>query len=212
MNLPILYSFRRCPYAMRARMALAYSAVRVVLREIKLNDMPQELLGISPKATVPVLHLADGTILEQSLDIMHWALSISDPQHWLVDDTRSAELIRQNDEVFKALLDAYKYADRFPLLSQLEHRNNAEFFLHLLENKLVDHPYLLGDRLTITDVAIMPFIRQFAGVEPQWFEQCQYTGVRRWLKHQIESPLFKSVMTKYAFWHPGEKTVYFPSN
>ena len=106
MNLPCLYSFRRCPYAMRARMALAYSAVRVELREIKLNDMPQELLLISPKSTVPVLHLPDGTILEQSLDIMHWALSISDPQHWLLDDSRSAELIRQNDEVFKALLDS----------------------------------------------------------------------------------------------------------
>ena len=212
MNLPCLYSFRRCPYAMRARMALAYSAVRVELREIKLNDMPQELLLISPKSTVPVLHLPDGTILEQSLDIMHWALSISDPQHWLLDDSRSAELIRQNDEVFKALLDAYKYADRFPQLSQLEHRNNAEFFLHLLENKLVGHPYLLGDRLTITDVAIMPFIRQFAGVEPQWFEQCRYTAVRRWLSLQIESNLFKTVMVKNAFWHPGDKTVYFPSN
>lgn len=210
MNLPILYSFRRCPYAMRARMALAYSSVRVELREIRLSNMPWELLRISPKATVPVLQLVDGTILEQSLDIMHWTLSFSDPQHWLSDDSQSAELIQQNDNGFKPLLDAYKYADRFPGLSQLEHRNKAEFFLHLLENRLVDHPYLLGDQVTITDVAIMPFIRQFAGVDPQWFEQCQYTGVRRWLKHQIESSLFKSVMTKYAFWHPDEKAVYFP--
>jgi len=190
-------------------MALAYSSIRVELREIKLSNMPRELLRISPKATVPVLDLADGTILEQSLDIMHWALSISDPQQWLVDDSRSVELIQQNDEGFKALLDAYKYADRFPRLSQLEHRNNAEFFLNLLENRLVDHPYLLGDRLTITDVAIMPFIRQFAGVEPQWFEQCRYAGVRHWLNQQIESSLFKTVMTKYAFWHSGDEAVYF---
>ena len=211
MNLPILYSFRRCPYAMRARMALAYSAVRVELREIKLSNMPQELLRLSPKATVPVLHLPDGTMLEESLDIMHWALSISDPQHWLVDDASSAELIRQNDEVFKPLLDSYKYADRFPRFSQLEYRNKAEFFLQLLESRLGDDPYLLDHRLTITDVAIMPFIRQFAGVEPQWFEQCRYAGVRRWLKYQIESPLFKSVMTKYAFWHSGDKAVYFVS-
>ena len=166
MNPPCLYSFRRCPYAMRARMALAYSAIRVELREIKLSNMPQELLRISPKATVPVLHLPDGTILEQSLDIMHWALSISDPEQWLVDDSESNELIRQNDEGFKPLLDAYKYAERFPQISQLEHRNNAEYFLHLLEHRLVDHPCLMGDRLTISDVAIMPFIRQFAGVEP----------------------------------------------
>jgi glutathione S-transferase len=209
MNLPILYSFRRCPYSMRARMALAYSGIRVELREIQLNNMPQDLLHISPKATVPVLNLPDGSILEQSLDIMHWALSISDPQQWLVDDYKSVELIGQNDEDFKPLLDAYKYADRFPQLSQLDHRNNAEFFLHLLEHRLVDHPYLLSDRLTITDVAIMPFIRQFAGVDPQWFEQCQYTGVRRWLNQQIESELFKSVMAKYAFWHSAEKAVYF---
>ena len=173
--------------------------------------MPQELLRISPKATVPVLHLPDGTILEQSLDIMHWALSISDPEQWLVDDSESNELIRQNDEGFKPLLDAYKYAERFPQLSQLEHRNNAEYFLHLLEHRLADYPYIMGDRLTISDVAIMPFIRQFAGVEPQWFEQCEYPGLRRWLKHQIESQLFKSVMAKYAFWHSGDKTVYFVS-
>ena len=211
MNPPCLYSFRRCPYAMRARMALAYSAIRVELREIKLSNMPQELLRISPKATVPVLHLPDGTILEQSLDIMHWALSISDPEQWLVDDSESNELIRQNDEGFKPLLDAYKYAERFPQISQLEHRNNAEYFLHLLEHRLVDHPCLMGDRLTISDVAIMPFIRQFAGVEPRWFEQCDYPGLRRWLKHQIESQLFKSVMAKYAFWHSGDKTVYFVS-
>ena len=211
MNPPCLYSFRRCPYAMRARMALSYSAIRVELREIKLSNMPQELLRISPKATVPVLHLPDGTILEQSLDIMHWALSISDPEQWLVDDSESNELIRQNDEGFKPLLDAYKYAERFPRLSQLEHRNSAEYFLHLLEQRLVDHPYLMGDRLSITDVAIMPFIRQFAGVEPRWFEQCDYPGLRRWLKHQIESQLFKSVMNKYAFWHSGDKTVYFVS-
>ena len=180
-------------------MALAYSAIRVELREIKLSNMPQELLRISPKATVPVLHLPDGTILEQSLDIMHWALSISDPEQWLVDDSESNELIRQNDEGFKPLLDAYKYAERFPQLDQLEHRNNAEYFLHLLEHRLVDHPYIMGDRLTISDVAIMPFIRQFAGVEPQWFEQCDYPGLRRWLKRQIESQLFKSVMDKIRF-------------
>jgi len=170
--------------------------------------MPQELLDISPKATVPVMHLADGTLFEESLEIMHWALSASDPQHWLVDDSESKELIRQNDEEFKPLLDAYKYADRFPRLSQLQHRNGAEYFLRQLEARLRQHRFLVSERKTIIDVAIMPFIRQFAGVEPQWFEQCEYAGVRRWLNRQIDSDLFKSVMSKSAFWQPGDDVVY----
>ena len=209
MKMPRLYSFRRCPYAIRARMALVYSAITVELREVRLSDMPPQLLSISPKATVPVLHLPDEIIIEESLDIMHWALSISDPQHWQLEDAESRELIRHNDEEFKPLLDAYKYADRFPQKSQLEHRISAAAFLQLLEHRLVDYPFLSGDRVTITDIAIMPFIRQFAGVEPRWFEHCEYAGVRRWLRQQIESELFKSVMVKYAFWQPGDDAVYF---
>ncbi len=189
-------------------MTLAYSGIRVELREIKLRYMPQEFLDLSPKATVPVLHLPDGTLFEESLEIMHWALSTSDPQHWLVDDSASLELIRQNDEDFKPLLDAYKYADRFPRLSQLQHRNGAEYFLRQLEVKLRQHRFLVSERKTITDVAIMPFIRQFAGVEPQWFEKCEYTRVRGWLNRQIDSDLFKSVMSKSAFWQPGDDVVY----
>jgi len=209
MDIPCLYSFRRCPYAIRARLALAYSAIRVELREIRLSNMPQQFLRLSPKATVPVLRLPDGNLLEQSLDIMHWAVSISDPQQWQVYDFEARELIRKNDEDFKPLLDAYKYADRFPHLSLIEHRNNAAYFLQLLEHRLIDHPCLTGNRPTLVDAAIMPFVRQFAGVEPQWFEQCEYTGVRRWLDRYIESDLFQSVMAKYAFWQAGDKTVFF---
>jgi len=209
--MPCLYSFRRCPYAIRARMALAYSAISVELREIRLSNIPQELLRISPKATVPVLHFPDGTLFEQSLDIMHWALSVSDPQQWQIDDFESQQLMWQNDEDFKPLLDAYKYAERFPRLSQLEHRSNAEYFLQRLEHRLVEHAYLIADRQTIADIAIMPFIRQFAGVEPRWFEHCEYAGVRRWLNQQIESDLFKAVMRKYDFWQAGDDSVYFGS-
>ena len=209
MNLPCLYSFRRCPYAIRARMALAYSAISVELREISLSNITHELLRISPKATVPVLYFPDGTIFEQSLDIMNWALSVSDPQQWQIDDSESQQLIRQNDEDFKPLLDAYKYADRFPKLSQLEHRNNAEYFLRRLEDRLNQHKFLSAERPTITDMAIMPFIRQFAGVEPKWFEHCEYAGVRRWLNQQTDSDLFKLVMRKYDFWQPGDDAVYF---
>ena len=207
--MPCLYSFRRCPYAIRARMALAYSAISVELREIRLSNIPQELLRISPKAAVPVLHFPDGTLFEQSLDIMHWALSVSDPQQWQVDDFESQQLMWQNDEDFKPLLDAYKYAERFPQLSQLEHRNNAEYFLRRLEHRLVEHPYLAADRQTIADIAIMPFIRQFAGVEPQWFEQCEFKALRHWLQNLLTTPLFKRVMSKYDFWKAGDATVYF---
>jgi len=209
MKPPVLYSFRRCPYAIRVRMALAYSSISVELREVKLNAMPQQLLSLSPKATVPVLQVADGSILDESLDIMRWALSISDPEQWLSEDVDSRELIRQNDEDFKLSLDVYKYADRYPHKSQLEYRYDAENFLVLLENRLVESRYLNGDRLTITDIAIMPFIRQFAGVEPQWFAHCKYTATRRWLNQLFESDLFKTVMGKYAFWQPGDKPVYF---
>ena len=208
MNPPCLYSFRRCPYAMRARMVLLYSAVKVELREVKLSAMPGEMLRISPKATVPVLQLSDGTVFEESLDIMYWALSISDPQLWLTEDAESQALIRLNDEDFKPQLDNYKYADRFPQKIQLENRTLAERFLCRLESRLLEYPYLVGNRLTITDVAIMPFIRQFAGVEPHWFAQCKYTEVRRWLNQLIESDLFKSVMRKYAFWKSGDEAVY----
>jgi glutathione S-transferase len=190
-------------------MALAYSEISVELREVRLSNLPGELLRISPKATVPVLHFADGTTIEESLDIMHWALSVSDPQQWLTDDFASQQLIRQIDEDFKPLLDAYKYADRFPRLSQLEHRENAEYFLRRLEHRLQQHLFLMSARKTIADIAIMPFIRQFAGVEPQWFERCEYAGVRRWLNQQIDSDLFKTVMGKNTFWQPGDDAVYF---
>ena len=194
---------------MRARMALVYSAIKVELREVKLSAMPQEMLNISPKATVPVMRLSDGTIFEESLDIMYWALSISDPQQWLIENAESQELIRQNDEDFKPLLDNYKYADRFPQKSQLEHRNLAEVFLCRLESRLLEYPFLIDDRLSITDIAIMPFVRQFAGVEPRWFAQSKFTGVRRWLIRQTESDLFNSVMHKYTFWQAGNSPVYF---
>ncbi len=209
MNQPCLYSFRRCPYAIRARMALAYAGIRVELREIKLTNMPPELKELSPKATVPVLRTVDGMVFEQSLDIMYWAVSVSDPEQWLPENPASKDLIAQNDEEFKPLLDSYKYADRFPQLSQTKHRNIAEFFLGLLEDKLTTQPFLTGERKTICDVAIMPFIRQFAAVEPKWFEQSRYVRVRVWLDRQLESELFQAVMKKYVFWQPGDTAVYF---
>jgi glutathione S-transferase len=190
-------------------MALSVAGIRVELREIKLSDKPVEFTDLSAKASVPVLRTDDGILLEESLDIMHWALTISDPEQWLYDESETAELIRHNDEEFKPLLDAYKYADRFPQLSQLEHRTNAEQFLSLIEARLEHQPWLVAERQTLCDVAIMPFIRQFAGVEPRWFEQSDYPRVRDWLTRQIDSELFRTAMQKYAFWQSGDSSVYF---
>lgn len=203
---PILYSFRRCPYAIRARLALANSDIKVELREVKLSDKPAEFLALSSKATVPVLQLSDGRILEESLDIIEWALSNADRDGWLVEDKDA--LIKENDDVFKPLLDQYKYADRYPQLSQQEYRAAALPFLILLDSKLQDCDYLTGSRLSCVDISIMPFIRQFAGVEPDWFVQSEFVALRHWLQRLVTSPLFKKVMSKYSFWKAGDASVY----
>lgn len=205
-NRPILYSFRRCPFAIRARLALAYSEIALEHREVKLNDLPEAMLLISPKATVPVLELDDGTVLEESLDIIDWSLSINDPHGWL--DRCNPTLIRENDERFKPLLDKYKYADRHPELSQSKHLSNCLPFIAKLEDLLAEATYLSGDRPGKTDIAIMPFVRQFAGVEPGWFANSEFSSTRHWLNSLIESELFNNIMQKYPVWQTGDKPVY----
>ena len=206
-NRPILYSFRRCPFAIRARFALVYSEIPLEHREVKLNNLPEAMLIISPKATVPVLQLSDGSVLEESLEIIDWSLSIRDPHGWL--DYNDQALVRENDESFKPLLDKYKYADRYPELPQSEHLSNCLPFLTKLEHLLQNSTYLSGDRQGRTDVAIMPFIRQFAGVEPGWFSQGEFSSTRHWLNSLVESELFKKVMQKHPVWQPGDEPVYF---
>ena len=205
--MPILYSFRRCPFAIRARMALIYSGIQVELREVKLSDMPDSMLLLSPKATVPVLALRGGQVIDESLDIMRWSLSQSDPERWLDIDEMSNQLIQRFDEEFKPLLDCYKYADRHPRFSQLEHRTRAEIFLAELNQLLSLHPYVSGSQWRLTDVAIFPFIRQFAGVDPSWFEQCEYSSVRNWLTTMLGSDLFQRVMKKNPFWQSGDEAI-----
>ena len=205
---PILYSFRRCPFAMRARMALFNSGIRVELREVMLSKMPEALLLVSPKSTVPVLQLADGRVIDESLDIMRWALSIADPNHWLADSPTSDMLIEQCDNEFKPLLDYYKYADRHTELSQLDHRHNALPFLRMLNDRLQRHAFLIDDQIKLADIAIMPFIRQFAGVEPKWFAQSEYTSLRHWLVQLIETSLFQTIMHKYAVWQDDSAPVF----
>jgi glutathione S-transferase len=205
---PILYSFRRCPFAIRARMALVYAGIRVELREVKLSSMPESMLRLSPKATVPVLVLARGRVIDESLDVMLWSLSQADPGQWLKIAATSRQLIRRCDEDFKPLLDCYKYADRHPRFSQAEHRVRAEFFLQELDQLLSSHAFITDSQCRLADVAIFPFMRQFAGVDSPWFEHCEYAALRGWLNTMLDSDLFKRVMHKHPFWQPGDVTVY----
>ena len=195
--LALLYSYRRCPYAMRARMALSYAGIAYQVHDISLKDKPLGLLAVSPKGTVPVLVLPNGGVLEQSLDIMHWALQQHDPAQWLGSDRdKSQALISENDGAFKQALDKYKYASRFPEQSAASYRSQAEVFLRKLEQALQDQPFLSGEHLSLTDVAIFPFIRQFAAVDANWFAQAAYPKLQAWLQARLESSLFLGVMAR----------------
>lgn len=194
-----LYSFRRCPYAIRARMAILKAGVDCRIHEVSLRNKPQALLDLSPKATVPVLHCADGQVIEQSLEIMHWALAQSDPDGWLIgsDQQDNLHLLSINDGVFKHWLDRYKYFERYPDLTQLYYRTQAEdCLIQLLENKLTQFPYLGGHQPNMTDVSIFPFVRQFAAVDPLWFAQSRWGATRAWLNIWLENPVFTNVMAK----------------
>ncbi|MFT5720746.1 MAG: glutathione S-transferase [Motiliproteus sp.] len=212
-KLPILYTFRRCPYAIRARLAIAYSGQAIVWREVLLKDKPAELVRLSPKATVPVLQLVDGRVIDESRDIMLWALGKSDPEEWLDEEPETLtlinELIQENDLDFKPRLDRYKYADRYPEFTALEYRQQGERFLGQLERRLTQTRYLAGARKTLADAAIFPFIRQFAGVDPEWFQAAPYPRVRNWLQHWLASTLFQEVMPKHAPWKEGDRPLVF---
>jgi len=191
-----LYSFRRCPYAMRARMALRYSEVPVEIVEISLKAKPAAMLAISPKGTVPVLE-ADGRVIDESLEIMRWALAQHDPDDWLLGgDSRIAELIEANDQVFKVHLNRYKYAERYPEQPMEVYRAEGAVFLQRLDGLLEGRDYLLSDHLSLADVALLPFVRQFAHVDREWFAQTPYVRLQAWLQRFLESNLFTSIMKK----------------
>ena len=200
-NSMILYSYRRCPYAMRARMALKYSGIEVEHREIELRNKPQSMLIASPKGTVPVLCVGD-LVLDQSLDIMHWAISQSDPDQWRnADDAIAQAWTAKNDGPFKVLLDQYKYPNRYPELDQAGVLNEAlQIMLLPMEQALQVTQYLMGDKLTWVDVAIFPFIRQFSMVDAKKFEQLPILATKKWLSQQLNSELFHSVMHKHPVW------------
>lgn len=217
MNSAILYSFRRCPYAMRARLALKYSGVSVELREVDLNNPPAELVAISDKATVPVLQLPDGSVIDESWDIVQWAVKYNDPDLWLGENNKylieSDMLLETNDYAFKHDLDHYKYADRYPEHPMEYYREQGEEFLQELEERLNSTRFLLADTASIADISIFPFIRQFAMVDQRWFDQAPYPKLQKWINGFInsernEARLFSSIMHKYDLWTQGNTATY----
>lgn len=214
-NLATLYSFRRCPYAMRARLAIAQSGIQCELREVVLKDKPQQLIELSPKATVPVLLTADDKVIDESIDIAFWALAQHDPDNWYQSLTSEQHeqmlaLIENNDGEFKYFLDRYKYADRYPEQDERFYREQGEKTLTRLEQLLTEHDCLLRDSWTLADIALLPFIRQFAFVDKDWFDSAPYPRVRAWLEAFLESDLFRAVMKKYPQWQESDEPVIFP--
>ena len=209
MSAPILYSFRRCPYAMRARMALMASGQSVRLREVVLRDKPDEMLEASPKGTVPVLVFEDGTVIDESRDVMQWAMDQNDPGGWKTEDAQA--LVAEADGPFKKALDRYKYPNRYEDegVDKLEQRSKGREFLAKLDARLANQDQLLGDHITEADIAIFPFVRQFANTDRTWFDAEPLPHLQRWLAGHLESELFLSVMKKYPQWKTGDDEVVF---
>tara|TARA_R110000744_G_scaffold130927_4_gene238905 strand:- start:1483 stop:2238 length:756 start_codon:yes stop_codon:yes gene_type:complete len=230
MTLPILYSLRNCPYAMRARLAIYKSKLPVELRDIVLKNKPAEMLAVSPKATVPVLVLSSningGEVIDESLDIMLWVLGKSDPLNLLRAATLSRQigssdiepptkladilsLIHLFDHEFKTCLEAYKCAKRYHETNLEDCRQVCEVYIQNLELRLSKHAYLLDKNESLADLALLPFIRQFARIERQWYLQSPYPNVKRWLNQYLQSPMFTKVMAKYPLWSPEQTVVKF---
>ncbi|MCT2398739.1 glutathione S-transferase [Novosphingobium mangrovi (ex Huang et al. 2023)] len=206
---PVLYSFRRCPYAMRARLALAISGTRCELREVQLSAKPRSMLDASPKGTVPVLVLPDGEVIDESLDIMRRALARRDPEDWLARE--DAALIAENDGPFKRDLDRYKYPERHGS-EPLAHRESAMAFLRRLDARLADTGQLCGPVRGLTDAAIMPFVRQFAAVDRLWFDAQPLPHLGTWLAGHLSSGLFGAIMIRVTPWSPGDPPIAFASS
>ncbi|GLS91402.1 glutathione S-transferase [Psychromonas marina] len=214
-SLPILYSLQNCPYAIRARFTLFKSQQQVLIRAIKLNNKPSEMLAVSPKGSVPVLVVADDEVIEESLEIMHWALTKNDPDDLLHHQTIDAlnamdNLIIDFESTFIPALEHYCCAKRYHEDNIEQCRSLCESVLMQLENKLSRHAFIFSEKESLVDIALFPFIRKFARVERQWYLQSPYPNLRNWLNNYLQSPTFTKVMTKHELWLEKRKTIYFP--
>lgn len=207
---PIFWSFRRCPYAMRARLAVQSSGVPVELREILLKDKPEAFLQTSASATVPAVK--DGNlILDESFDVMRWALAKADPEGWLDMPQGWEAWIEECDGPFKAALDHTKYAVRYPDRDEVEERAKASVFLRKLDTQLEGQTFLFGDQATLADMAILPFVRQFANTDRAWFDAQDWPNLIRWLDAFLDSADFAGIMSKYKPWVPDQEPILFPN-
>ncbi len=209
MTRPILYSFRRCPYAMRARLAIQSAGIQCELREIVLRDKAAAFLEASPKGTVPVV-LVDGDVIEESLDVMKWALSQNDPEGWQDMPDVGHDWIARCDGPFKHDLDRTKYANRYPDADPTKSRNGAAAFLRDLNDAIGEKAWLFGNAPSWADFAILPFVRQFANIDRTWFDDQDWPNVARWLNAFLESDRFQTIMSKYSKWEPGDPVTLFP--
>ena len=201
---PILYSFRRCPYAMRGRMALIVSGQQCAVREVLLRDKPAEMLEVSAKGTVPVLVLLDGTVIDESLDVMRWALARHDPENWLApEDSEVDTIIETIDGPFKHHLDRYKYSTRHDS-DPITHRDAASAILAEFDYRLEGRDNLTGDTRSLVDIASFPFIRQFAMTDRSWFDGEPWGNLRAWLDCHLQSDLFAAAMVKLPLWKSGD--------
>ena len=210
-NLPILYSFRRCPYAMRARMAIHISGQRCELREVLLRDKPPSMLEYSAKGTVPVLILQDGKVIDECLDVIDWALNLNDPDDWQrsKDKEKTKELIKINDGEFKYHLDRYKYSKRYDNEDPEFHRKKCLKFIESINNELNNSEYIFDDNISYADIVLLPFIRQFRIADIEWFDSLPYDNLKKWLSSFLNSSLLNSIMKKYDLWKEGDKSIVF---
>jgi len=220
MNLPILYSLRHCPFAMRARIAIFKSKQPIELRDVKLDNKPAAMLTASPKGTVPILVVSSDEIIDESIDVMVWSLTQSDPDNLLLASANSAgdvtnklsellAFIHICDSEFKGCIERYKCAKRYHEPNLLERRQDCEVYIKDLEQRLSQHDYIFGDDESLVDIALLPFIRQFAKIERQWYVQADYPNVKRWLNTYLQSAMFNKVMTQNPIWEEGNDGVEF---
>ena len=208
---PILYTFRRCPYAMRARFVLRYTFKNIELREIKLQNKPKDFLSTSPKGTVPVLVLSTKEVLDQSLNIMMWCLKYSDNSK--ASDLKNnlpndfLDQIKNLDDEFKINLDKYKYPSRFEGSDKYFFRDKNIKFLKNLEEKLKNSIFLNSNKIGLLDYAIFPFIRQFRNVNIEWFENLNLSFLNSWYLSIVESKAFFDIMKKYKVWDAEDKPI-----
>ena len=214
MSLPILYSLRQCPYAMRARIGLLQAKQPVILRDIVMKNIPKEMLDASPKGEVPVLVFEDSSVIDESLDIMIWALSQSDPSNLLYNRLPNTyqsilDLINRNDNEFVDALKKYKAASRYHDSEEINCRQQCEPFIVYLEQRLAKHDYIFGDTASLADYAVLPFIRQFSRVDRKWYLQAPYPNLRRWLERHYQNPMFSKAMKKYPQWLDKKESILF---